>query len=286
MGTQGNKSYGCERPQCPKCKIHHTGPCGKCHNCGKPGHYARECRNPKNANAGNGNNSRGNNTNPRGNNTTPRVNACFECGAQGHFKNNCPKLKVKNEGTGGAQARVYAMGNAGNNPDSNVVTGTFLLNQRYASVLFDTGADRSFISTAFNCLIDATPSPLDNGYRVELADGKVVEVDTIVRGCTLNLLNHPFNFDLMPVELGSFDVIIGMDWLARCHAVIVCDKKLVRVPWGNETLVIRGEGSEGSTMSRLNIISCTKTQEYLSKGCHVFLASITKTDEEDKSEKK
>ena len=119
-----------------------------------------------------------------------------------------------------------------------------------------------------------------------MADGKVVEVDTIVRGCTLNLLNHPFNIDLMPVELDSFDVIVGMDWLARCHAVIVCDNKLVRVPWGNKTLVIRGEGSEGGTMSRLNIISCTKTQEYLSKGCHVFLASIIKTDEEDKLEKK
>ena len=90
----------------------------------------------------------------------------------------------------------------------------------------------------------------------------------------------------MPVELGSFDVIIGMDWLARYHDVIVCDEKLVRVPWGNETLVIQGKGSEGGNMSRLNIISCTKTQEYLSKGCPIFLASFTKMDEEDKLTKK
>jgi hypothetical protein len=149
--------------------------------------------------------------------------------------------------------------------------------------LFDTSADRRFISIAFNCLIDTTPSPLDNRYKVELADGNVVEVDTIIRGCTLNLLNHPFNIDLMPVELGSFDVIIGMDWLARYHAVIVCDERFVRVPWGNKTLVIRGKGSKDSNESRLNVISCTRTQEYMLKGCHVFLASITRTDEQDKS---
>ncbi|GJZ22048.1 putative reverse transcriptase domain-containing protein [Tanacetum coccineum] len=91
--------------------------------------------------------------------------------------------------------------------------GTFLLNNRYASILFDTGVDRSFISTAFSSLINIALTPLDNSYDVELTDGKIVGIDTIMRGCTLNFLNHPFNIDLMPVELGSFDVIIGMDWL-------------------------------------------------------------------------
>ncbi|GKB50201.1 putative reverse transcriptase domain-containing protein [Tanacetum coccineum] len=118
-------------------------------------------------------------------------------------------------------------GNASGNPDSNVITGTFLLNNHYASILFDTGADRSFISTAFSSLINIAPTPLENSYDVELADGKIVGIDTIIRGCTLNFLDHPFNIDLMPVELGSFDVIIGMEWLRRCHAVIVCDEKLV-----------------------------------------------------------
>nr|GEW87430.1 putative reverse transcriptase domain-containing protein [Tanacetum cinerariifolium] len=78
--------------------------------------------------------------------------------------------------------KVYAVGNAekkGNasrDPDSNVVTGTFLLNNRYASILFDTGADRSFISTAFRSLIDIVPTPLENIYDVELVDGKIVRV--------------------------------------------------------------------------------------------------------------
>ncbi|GJT32202.1 hypothetical protein Tco_0922621 [Tanacetum coccineum] len=90
----------------------------------------------------------------------------------------------------------------------------------------------------------------------------------------------------MPVELGSFDVIIGMDWLTKYHAVIVCDEKIVRIPFGNEILIVRGNGSNNGHESRLNIISCTKTQKYLLKGCHVFLAHITAKKAEDKSEEK
>ncbi|GJS76593.1 putative reverse transcriptase domain-containing protein [Tanacetum coccineum] len=177
-------------------------------------------------------------------------------------------------------------GNASGNPDTNVVTGTFLLNNRNASILFDTGADRSFISSAFSSLIDIAHTPLENSYDVELADGKIVGVDTIMRGCTLNFLNHPFNIDLMAVELGSFDVIIGMDWVRRCHAVIVCDEKLVRIPYGNETLVFCGNESNDGRESRLTIISCSKAQEYMEKGCQIFLAQISAKKGEDKSEGK
>ncbi|GJX38873.1 putative reverse transcriptase domain-containing protein [Tanacetum coccineum] len=167
---------------------------------------------------------------------------------EGHFKRECPKLKNNNNrgnqvGGGNAPAKVYAVGHAGTNPDSNVVTGTFLLNNRYASILFDTGADRSFVSTAFSSQIDITPTALDHYYDVELADGRIIGLNTILRGCTLNILNHPFNIDLMPVELGSFDAIIGMDWLVKYQAIIVCAEKIVRIPWGNETLIVHGDGS-------------------------------------------
>nr|GEV21127.1 putative reverse transcriptase domain-containing protein [Tanacetum cinerariifolium] len=97
----------------------------------------------------------------------------------------------------------------GTNPDSNIVMGMFLLNNRYASILFDTGADRSFVSTAFSSQINITPTALDHYYDDELADGRIIGLKTILRGCTLNFLNYPFNIDLMPVELGSFDAIIG-----------------------------------------------------------------------------
>ncbi|GJR12163.1 putative reverse transcriptase domain-containing protein [Tanacetum coccineum] len=184
-------------------------------------------------------------------------------GFQGHFKRECPKLKNnKNRGNqvgnDRAPAKVYVVGHAGTNPDSNIVTGTFLLNNRYASILFDTGADRSFVSTAFSSQMDITPSTLDHYYDVELADGRIIGLNTILRGCTLNLLNHPFNINLMPVELGSFDAIIGMDWLAS------------------------NRGPE----ARLHIISYSKTQEYMLKGCLVFLAHVTTNEVEDKSKKK
>nr|GFA66604.1 hypothetical protein [Tanacetum cinerariifolium] len=157
---------------------------------------------------------------------------CNECGVQGHFKREYPKLKNNNNhGNQGrrnnAPARVYTVGHAGTDPDVNFVTGTFLLNNRYASVLFDTGVDKSFMSTAFSTQINITPSTLDHCYNVELADGRIIGLNTILRGCTLNLLNHPFNINLMPVELGSFDAIIDMDWLAKYQAVIACAEKIV-----------------------------------------------------------
>ncbi|GJS05379.1 reverse transcriptase domain-containing protein [Tanacetum coccineum] len=206
--TGEKKPYGGSKPLCAKCNYHHDGLCApKCHKCNKVGHFACDCRGTVNAN--NANNQRG-----AGSGQIP---TCFECGAQGHFKRECPKLKNNNNrgnqgGNGNAPAKVYAVGRAGTDSDSNVVTGTFLLNNRYASVLFDTGADRGFVSTAFSSQVAITPTALYYYYDVELADERIIGLNTILRGCTLNLLNHAFNINLIPVELGSFDAIIGMDW--------------------------------------------------------------------------
>ncbi|GJY57798.1 putative reverse transcriptase domain-containing protein [Tanacetum coccineum] len=155
----------------------------------------------------------------------------------GHFKRECPKLKNNNNrgnqvGGGNTPTKVYVVRHARTNLDSNVVTGTFLLNNRYASILFDTGADRRFVSTSFSSQIDITPTTLDHYYDVELADGRIIRLNTILRSCTLNFLNHPFNKDLMLIELDSFDAIIGMDWLAKYQAIIVCAEKIVpRAPY-------------------------------------------------------
>ncbi|GJU74786.1 putative reverse transcriptase domain-containing protein [Tanacetum coccineum] len=152
-----------------------------------------------------------------------RVGTCFECGSQGHFKKDYPKLKKQNCGKKAGTRQIKLEG-------------------RHIA------------------LLDAIPSTLDVSYAIELADGRVTETNIMLRGCTLGLLGHPFNIDLMPAELGSFNVIIGMDWLANHHAVIVYDEKIMRIPYGDE--------------------------KYIKKGCQTFLAQVTKKEAKDKSEEK
>ncbi|GJU64929.1 putative reverse transcriptase domain-containing protein [Tanacetum coccineum] len=170
MVTGEKKPYMGSKPLYAKCNYHHDGPCApKCHKCNKVGHFARDCRSTVNAN--NANNQRGTGSGQRP--------TCFECGAQWHFKRECPKLKNNNNrgnqvGGGNAPAKVYAVGHTWTNTDFNVVTGTFLLNNLYASILFDTGADRSFVSTAFSSQIDITPTALDHYYDVKLADERII----------------------------------------------------------------------------------------------------------------
>nr|GEU54160.1 hypothetical protein [Tanacetum cinerariifolium] len=208
---------------------------------------AQDCRNQA-ANPNYNNNN--NNNNRRATVAYQGVLTCFECGAQCHYKRNCLRLGNRDQGNqnqtgnGNAMARAYGLGIAGGNLNANVVMGTFLLNNHCASILFDTGADKSFVSTAFSSLININPSTLEYSYDIELADGQIIRVNTVIRGCTLNLLYHPFNIDLMPVELDSFDVIVGMDWLKTYHAMIVCDEKIVRVLFKNETLIIRYKSKE------------------------------------------
>ncbi|GJT08960.1 putative reverse transcriptase domain-containing protein [Tanacetum coccineum] len=72
-----------------------------------------------------------------------------------------------------------------------------------------------------------------------MADGNLVSTNTIIQGATLTLLNQPFKIDLMPIKLGSFDVVIGMDWLSKYHARIICDEKVIHIPINGETLIIR-----------------------------------------------
>nr|GFC53800.1 reverse transcriptase domain-containing protein [Tanacetum cinerariifolium] len=100
------------------------------------------------------------------------------------------------------------------------------------------------------------------------------------------LLGHPFDIDLIPVELSSFDVIIGMDSLVKYHAVIVYDEKIVRILYGDEVLIIRGDDCDGESKLKLNIISCTKTQKYIKKGCQVYLEQVTPKKAKDKSKEK
>nr|GEZ04898.1 hypothetical protein [Tanacetum cinerariifolium] len=173
-GSGEKKSYGGSKPLCPKFNYHHDGPCPpKCYKCNKVGHIARDCRGAANVNTTN---------NQRGNRTGQKP-TCYEYGSQGHFKKDCLKFRNNNRGTQGgnatAPAKVYAVGRTRTNPDSNVIMGTFLLNNRYASILFDTGADRSFVSTAFSSQIAITLTTLDHYYDVELADERQIRLHSL-----------------------------------------------------------------------------------------------------------
>ncbi|GJS12624.1 putative reverse transcriptase domain-containing protein [Tanacetum coccineum] len=155
---------------------------------------------------------------------------------------------------------------------------------------FATGANAQPIPTCYDCgkqghtrnqclkkvkfssLLDIKPIKIKDSYEVELADGRVVSTNTVLKGCTLSLVNHIFEIDLMPIELGTFDVIIGMDWLVKHDAVIVYGEKVVRIPYENKTLIV--EGDKGG--SRLKVISYIKSRKYVEQGCHLFLARVTK----------
>ncbi|GKE33027.1 putative reverse transcriptase domain-containing protein, partial [Tanacetum coccineum] len=182
---------------------------------------------------------------------------------QGHIRNRCPK-KVKQEEVGEVRGRAYAIKDA-EPKGPNVVTGMFLLNNRYASVLFDSGSDRSFMNTRFSSLLDIKPMKIED-------DRRVVSTNTILKGCTLGLVNHIFEIDLMPIELGTFDVIIGMDWLVKHYAVIVCGEKVVRIPYRNKTLIVEVPGAAPVARAQYRLASSemkelsVQLQELLEKG--------------------
>nr|GEV19738.1 retrotransposon protein, putative, Ty3-gypsy subclass [Tanacetum cinerariifolium] len=199
-------------------------------------------------------------------NERPRP-TCYECGDPNHFRRNYPRmnqattaggtrpnpvLAIKGNPKPGnnrnrAQGRSFSLGVAESLQDPNVVTGTFSLNNHFSIVLFDSGADYSFISTNFFPLIDMKPSVINPGYEIEIASGVKVVTNMIVQGCRLELEGHTFIIDLIPFCHGSFDVIIGMDWLSKLRAKIVCFEKIVQIPLSNgDILEVHGERPEGN----------------------------------------
>nr|GEU46887.1 putative reverse transcriptase domain-containing protein [Tanacetum cinerariifolium] len=257
VGNDETKGYEGPLPYCNRCKLHHERQYTmKCSNCKRVRHKIRDCRAAIAA------------TTQGTLRTNQRVNTCFECEAPGHYRKDCPKIKNQNHGNKAripeARGKAYVLRGGDTNTGSNTVTSMFLLNDNHAYMLFDLDADRSFVSNTFSTLLDITPSALDFSYAVELADGRTSETSTVLRGCTLGLLGHPFNIDLIPIDLGSFDVIIGMDWLTKNHAVIVCDEKIVRIPYRNKILIVQGDKSD-EKKSMLSIISCVKAHKYMEK---------------------
>ncbi|GKD61869.1 reverse transcriptase domain-containing protein [Tanacetum coccineum] len=153
---------------------------------------------------------------------------------EGHYASQCQKTTNNN-----AQGRAYMLRDRNAHQNLNVVTGMFLLNQHLARVFFNSEADKSFVSISFASMLNIPPITIDTFYIIEMADENLVSTNTVIRGATLTLLNQPFEIDLMPIKLGSFDVVIGMDWLSKYHARIICDEKVVCIPIDGETFIIR-----------------------------------------------
>ncbi|GJV93519.1 putative reverse transcriptase domain-containing protein [Tanacetum coccineum] len=238
MNPVGRENTG-TWPKCTTCNSYHAPgePCRTCYNCNSPGHLAKDCRSvPRNVNPANARN--------------PPVRACYECGSTDHVRPACPRwnrvqgpggnrpnqVVANNEGQGRgnqgnqARGRAFMLGAEEARQDPNIVTGTFTLNKHFATTLFDSGADYSFVSTTFIPLLGLEPSDLGFKYEIEIASGQLVEIDKVIKGCKLEIEGHIFDIDLIPFGHGSFDVIIGMDWLSNYKAEIICHEKVVRIP--------------------------------------------------------
>nr|XP_043639176.1 uncharacterized protein LOC122610247 [Erigeron canadensis] len=173
---------------------------------------------------------------------------------------------------GPANARVFALNAEEARQNPRVVTGTFLLNDHYASVLFDSGAERSFVALDFKAKTDMKTGKLNNKYLVEYANGQKYDTNEIALDCPLILVDKNFTIDLIPVEISSFDIIVGMDWLSKHHATICCHEKSVHIPLQNgEILIVQGDKST----NELKIVTAMKFRKYLDNKDHlVYLAHV------------
>ncbi|GJS99739.1 putative reverse transcriptase domain-containing protein [Tanacetum coccineum] len=254
-----NSRYVGNLPLCMKCTLHHTGPCTvKCNTGNKVGHLTKNCRNKGPV---------------TGTNLLPVIVTCHACGEKGHYANQCRKTTNNN-----AQGRAYMLRDRNAHQDPNIVTGMFLLNQHLAKVSFDSGTDKSFVSMSLTTKLHIPPITIDTFYNIEMANGNLVSTNIVIQGATLTLLNQPLETDLMPIKLGSFDVVIGMDWLSKYHARIICGEKVIHIPINGETLIIRGDQSK----TQLSLISCIKTKRYKSRRCQVFVIQVKENKSDDK----
>ncbi|KAI3821378.1 hypothetical protein L1987_08945 [Smallanthus sonchifolius] len=217
-------------PLCTTCNYHHPQniPCRLCTYCGKYGHTVNVCR----AKALAGQVNPPSRTDPQvANQGVPAIvngRACYECGDPNHFRDQCPRLV--NARQGGAHGRAFNINANEAQANNDVVNGMFLFNSQYASILFDTGDDKSFVSLSFEPLHAKTRSQLEKTFTVEVANGDSLTIESVMYDCSLELNEHKFPINLVPMPLGSFDIIIGMDWLSNHHAEVICFEKCIRIP--------------------------------------------------------
>nr|GEW74735.1 putative reverse transcriptase domain-containing protein [Tanacetum cinerariifolium] len=173
-----NNGYNGNSLLCKKCTLHHTGPyTAKCNNCNKVGHLTKNCINKGLA---------------TGSNMLPVAVTCHACGERGYYEN--PYRKTTNNN---AQGRSYMLRDRNAHQNPNVVMGMFFLNQHLARVLFDSGADKSFVSISLAPMLNIPPITIDTFYNIELADESLYHARIF---CDEKVLHIPINGETLIIQ--------------------------------------------------------------------------------------
>ncbi|XP_076936104.1 uncharacterized protein LOC143603076 [Bidens hawaiensis] len=210
----------------------------------------------------------------------------------GHIKSECPKLRGgegkgvdirqtwatggdKKGETSGVRGRAFQITAEEAKVTPDVVTGIFFINSMPAHVLFDSGASYSFVSMKFSKDFTHPTTKLINPLEIEIADSKSFLVLDVHPNCRLEVEGEVYSIDLIPMILGEFDVVIGMDWLSRHHAEIICHQKIIHLsaPSGRRISIY------GEKKGNLSIFSIMKAKKYLNHGCKAFLAYVVDTSQ-------
>ncbi|XP_035832659.1 uncharacterized protein LOC118481323 [Helianthus annuus] len=244
-----------------------------CHRCDKVGHVAKDCRAPypKQQQQQNQQHQQQQRQQPHQNQGNRK--GCFQCGDEGHIKRECPQL---NQNANDNNNRQNNNNNAGNNNNGN--NGGNGARGRVFTIGAGDARNDGNVVTEFSQRLGLAPIPLEAKHVVELADGKTTEASHVLMGCKLDLVGQVFDIDLLPVNLGSFDIMVGMDWLSKHQAEILCKEKIVRIPLSSrESLSVQGHRSG----VMVGIISAMQAQKCIRKGYPAILALVTDTPSEE-----
>ncbi|GKD29918.1 hypothetical protein Tco_1240696 [Tanacetum coccineum] len=171
--------------------------------------------------------------------------------------------------------RVYEMMMAEDVKEAyDVVTGTFFVNLFPARMLFDSGADRSFVSELFSQNFIVPVSQLKPPLDVEIANSKIIHVANVFQNSEVEINNEKFSIDLIPMPMGEIDIVIGMDWLSKYDAIISCQNKLIRIrtPSEGETFIY-----DERKKTTLAICTYARAKRHLAHGFQDYLAHIIDT---------
>ncbi|XP_073313588.1 uncharacterized protein [Primulina huaijiensis] len=161
-----------------------------------------------------------------------------------------------------ANARVYALTQEEADNSNDVVAGTIQINNMPAYVLFDCGATHSFMSKRFAKKLGTKPDNLEEPYRVATPANRTLETRTLYRDIGVLIDNQNFKANLIQLNMVEFDVILGMDWLAKNHALVDCHGKTVTIQAPHQEKIL----FHGKTKKRKTLLSASQTWKAMKSG--------------------